>query len=64
MPSNDSFRQADSFKNEASACPYEWNTESLTQMIQNSKTRVFMSSPVCVCIYIYIQYIYNFFVYS
>ncbi len=31
---------ADSFKDKASACPYEWTTDSLTQLIQNSKTRI------------------------
>lgn len=30
-------QMADSFKNEESACLYEWTTESLTQIIQKLK---------------------------
>ncbi len=37
IDSNDSFKTADSFRNEASGCLYEWIIESLTQMIHSKR---------------------------
>ncbi len=37
IDSNDSFKTADSFRNEASGCLYEWIIESLTQMIHSKQ---------------------------